>query len=229
MGRIDFIERVDIFSEFYDAFSLSRDAVQSALGGDLNGMANKAQFIYPKLRFVKLNMQRYIFASQFLRDTDYVIDVPCGTGYGTVILASNGNEVLGLDIDADAIEEASDMYRFPNIEFGVADMMNDVLPRADFITCLDGLEHVSPGEALIERFVESLNDQGILVISVPINELAITGGESNPFHMEDYTPEKLEKLLSKYFDSVTLFGHDMYGSISGVTEAFDGITAICMG
>lgn len=226
-NKINFIERVDLVQEFHDALVMAREATEFLVGSDTESFIETAQYIYPKLRFVWLNSLRYVFASRFLRDEDFVIDVPCGTGYGAAILASNGNSVLGIDIDKGSIDRARDMFRFPNMSFEVGDMTKMHIPQADFITCLDGLEHVADGEELIQRFVGVLSDKGILVITVPINEQWITGGEQNPYHMADYTPEKLDSLLSRYFTRVTYFGHDMYGSISDLSNAFDGIMAVC--
>jgi len=224
---IEFIERVDISKEFRDALDMSKEVVRAGLDGDIDKLAASAQFIFPKLRFVWLNIYRYVFASRFLRDNDFVIDVPCGTGYGTAVLASNGNEVLGIDIDEATVQKAADTYQYPNMWFKVGDMLEYKFPKADFITCLDGLEHVEDGERLITRFRESLTDSGILVVTVPINETVITGGEENPFHKHEYTVESLRDLLSTFFDRVTLFGHDIEGSISDVAYAFDGIMAVC--
>lgn len=227
MREIDFVERVDIFSEFADALYMSREALGFGISGDADGMAIAMSTVYPKLRFISLNVGRYRFAANFVKDGDFIIDVPCGTGYGTVLLASGGNNVLGLDINKKTIDSASDMYRFPNIEFRVADMMSDELPVADFITCLDGLEHVSPGRELIDRFHNALSDNGTLVVSVPINELKITGGVENPYHEEDYDYDSLNSLLGEYFSSVKIFGHDQYGIITSAKFAFDGLTAVC--
>lgn len=224
---IDFIERVDIVDEFRDALVFSRGALGAIVSGDSEALQDSAQFIYPKLRFIWLNAYRYVFASRFLRDDDFVIDVPCGTGYGTAILASNGNRVLGIDIDEPTIVRASDILRFPNVDFMVGDMTKCHLPEADFITCMDGLEHVEDGEGLIERFAAALSDTGILVVTVPINELVITGGQQNPFHHQNYDARSIGELLSRYFRRITLFGHDHYGSISGEELAFDGMTAVC--
>ena len=225
--ELNFIERVDPKSDIRDALVMSQDIMKLGLGKNYEGVLEAARFVFPKLRFAWLSEERYWFAARFLRDNDFVLDVPCGTGYGAAILASNGNKVLGMDIDAESITLAADKYRYPNVEFVVADMMQADLPAADFITCLDGLEHVSPGRQLIERFVASLSNNGILVVSVPINELRLTQGVQNPYHEENYDYEKLSALLERYFSKVSYFGHDVDGSISGIEYAFDGITAVC--
>ena len=224
---IDFQERITPMDEIRDALIMSRDLLKFGIEENNVKAMEMVQSVFPKLRLGWLSMERYNFASRFMRDGDFVLDVPCGTGYGASILASSGNKVYGMDIDESTIAMASDVYRYPNIEFFVGDMMRDDLPEVDFITCLDGLEHVSPGRELIERFVEVLSDTGVLVVSVPINELAITGGVANPYHEEDYDYEKLKGLLEEYFGTVNIYGHDLSGSISDASNAFDGITAVC--
>jgi protein-L-isoaspartate(D-aspartate) O-methyltransferase len=44
-----------------------------------------------------------------LRATDKVLDVACGTGYSTVVLAKIAKSVIGLEQDADLVRIASDM------------------------------------------------------------------------------------------------------------------------
>ncbi|HJW39596.1 MAG TPA: protein-L-isoaspartate O-methyltransferase [Rhizomicrobium sp.] len=44
-----------------------------------------------------------------LHATDRVLDVACGTGYSTVVLARIAKEVVGLEQDADLVRAASDM------------------------------------------------------------------------------------------------------------------------
>jgi len=44
-----------------------------------------------------------------LSETDRVLDVACGTGYSTVVLAQIAGQVVGLEQDADLVRVASDM------------------------------------------------------------------------------------------------------------------------
>lgn len=223
----DFIERVDLEEEFLDAMEIARQTSEYAAGNDIAALADEAVYIYPKLRFIFAALQRYKFASRFINQGDYVVDVPCGTGYGTSHLASAGNTVLGIDIDPATIELAADRYKYPNISFVVGDMLTCKLPEADVIVCLEGLEHVSPGERLIERFVGALSDNGRLIISVPINEDVFRPDADNPYHEEEYDVDKLSKLLEIYFGKVVYFGGDNVGSVSSIKNRFDGVIAVC--
>ena len=48
---------------------------------------------------------RYVTACRWLDPSDYVLDVACGTGYGSKIIARS-NRVMGIDSDKEAIAEA---------------------------------------------------------------------------------------------------------------------------
>lgn len=223
----DFIERVDPFLEFDDAMKISGDLVLYADANSVEDLMETAPMVYPKLWYLKENIGRYEFATRFLDGTEYVLDVPCGTGYGTAILASNGNSVLGIDIDSFTIESARDRYKFPNVEFVVGDMMEERLPEVDVIVCFEGIEHVTPGAKLIERFLGVLSDRGRLIISVPINEDLVRPDAKNPYHEEDYDFDSFRDLLETYFESVSYFGVDQSGAISDVGFAFSSIIAVC--
>lgn len=223
----DFVERFYPEVEYVDLVQLSRGLLGSSIEKDYDSLVEKAKYIYPKVRFIYVNYERYKFALKFIKQENFVIDVPCGSGYGTALLASRGCEVLGIDIDKLTIEKARAQYKYHNVYFLAGDMMEIPLPQADVITCFEGLEHITPGERLIERFCGALNDRGKLIVSIPINEHIVRPDKSNPYHKEDYDLEKLSKLLETYFGDVLYFGCDHMGSISNVNNAFDSIVAVC--
>ena len=53
-----------------------------------------------------------------------ILDVACGDGYGSALLAAAlpGATVVGIDHDTKAIGRAQDRYRQPNVEFRVGDV-----------------------------------------------------------------------------------------------------------
>lgn len=223
----DFKERFYPDIEFMDAYWLAREATESRMNGDDAEALEKTDFIFMKLRFVLENISKYRFALDNVDDGDLVLDVPCGDGYGSALLASSASKVYGVDIDRNTIETARGKYGYPNVEFVVGDMMQMDLPRADVIVCLDGLEHISPGDKLIQRFVYALNPGGRFIVSIPINEDLARPDAPNPYHLEDYTEASLRELLEKYFGVVDMFGVDVIGSISDVSNAFNCILAVC--
>lgn len=225
--RDGFIERVDILQQIIEALELARSINVEMIDGDEDAAMNNALYMYPKMRFIHLSISRYLFAANFIGADDLVIDVPCGTGYGAAILGSTGCNVLGIDIDEDSIRHARDMYKYPNVNFEIGDMMDYKFPEADVIVCLDGLEHVEDGEALIQRFIANLSEGGRLIVTVPINEDHIRPDAHNPFHLADYDEESFRELLERYFSKVMILGHDATGSMSDVSFVLDGLFALC--
>ena len=60
------------------------------------------------------HLNRYHFGAQFVKDKR-VLDVACGTGYGSAILAENAAFVEGIDISREAIDYAISNYSTHNI------------------------------------------------------------------------------------------------------------------
>jgi len=231
LGEIDFKERFVLEESFGAAVDCSRRSIELSIREDAEGCAYEASNAYVHLRYIKQNVGRYNFALSFIDDFSTVLDAPCGSGYGTAILASSGADVIGIDIDQGAIEEAADQFKFWNVDFFVVDMLEKLeLGYAfDAIVCFEGLEHVEDGSSLIENFVGVLKEGGRLIISAPINELLITKGEQNPYHKVNYDVQSFSELLKRYFSNVLLFGTDSSGEVSAVDYALDCVLAVCWG
>ena len=62
------------------------------------------------------HLKRYEFAKTYCKDKS-VLDIACGTGYGTYELAQVATKVLGVDIDQDAVKLAKDTYKNDNLSY----------------------------------------------------------------------------------------------------------------
>ncbi len=127
-----------------------------------------------------------------------VLDVPCGTGWGTSLLEGT-RRVCGVDCDETSISFAQS--RYPQIEFLVGRM--EKLPFEDSIfdtvLCLEGLEHVHRAEAklFVSEAWRVLAPGGRLVITTP---LRASKHSLNPYHLYEYTDLELRALLGTHFD-----------------------------
>jgi SAM-dependent methyltransferase len=89
----------------------------------------------------------------------------------------------------------------------------------DGIVCSHVLEHVPDDTILIKEMHRVLRPGGIAVILVPINEEDI----AVPTHVRKYTPEKIIKELSPYFEILESGSNDIlshYVSFFGVRKTF---------
>jgi 2-polyprenyl-3-methyl-5-hydroxy-6-metoxy-1,4-benzoquinol methylase len=91
---------------------------------------------------------RYEFASTLCRGRR-VLDLCCGSGYGSAILAAHAREVVGVDVDAAAVETATvtAARAAANVSFELADavtyLRRDIPARFDVVVCLAGLEYLA--------------------------------------------------------------------------------------
>ena len=63
-------------------------------------------------RTVTEHLHRYAFAALFTGDKA-ILDIACGEGYGSALLARRARRVVGVDIAAEAIQHAQRKYKCP--------------------------------------------------------------------------------------------------------------------
>jgi 2-polyprenyl-3-methyl-5-hydroxy-6-metoxy-1,4-benzoquinol methylase len=97
-----------------------------------------------------------------------IMDVGCGVGNMSIPLASQGNEVLGIDIDTPTILKARELNPFTNALFEVR-TIDDVSKSKyfDLILCCEIIEHLNDPDSFLASVVSHLKNSGILVISIP--------------------------------------------------------------
>jgi ubiquinone/menaquinone biosynthesis C-methylase UbiE len=113
------------------------------------------------------HMNRYLWANAFAKDR-HVLDVGCGTGYGSYLLA-NANSYLGVDLDAESIRWAKTHYSKQSSDFAAAPAT--ALPVADLsqdlVTCFEVLEHVADQSKVLAEIRRVLRPGGWLCLSTP--------------------------------------------------------------
>lgn len=152
------------------------------------------------------HIARYTLAVPFVRPGDTVLDVACGLGYGSAILAqsSQARRVIGVDSSAYAVEYAVANYAavMPACEFHLGDAAGlTMLANAsvDLIVCMETLEHVPAPEQFLAELNRVLRPAGRLIVSVPNQWVDETGHDPNPHHLSVYDWPKLRAQLSKHF------------------------------
>lgn len=142
---------------------------------------------------------RYKWANKFCKNK-YVLEVPCGMGWGTSLLKS-AKRIFGLDISEEAIREAITRYKNNKIDFIVGSMekLDFQDQQFDTVVCLEGIEHVDKqiGKSFITESHRVLKKDGLLLVSSPRHTTKEHSG--NPFHIYEYRLHELIELLSGYF------------------------------
>ena len=144
-------------------------------------------------------MARYEFAADFVSEGAKVLDLACGVGYGSYILATTTKcqRVLAIDISKEAIEYARQYYSSPKITYCQGDCLSIALEVAtfDIVVSFETIEHIQQPGLLLSRFFTVLKPGGKLILSTP-NELAMPFKRRKyPFHVRHYTPEEITGLV----------------------------------
>jgi 2-polyprenyl-3-methyl-5-hydroxy-6-metoxy-1,4-benzoquinol methylase len=164
------------------------------------------------------HLSRYYFAQPLMAGRS-VLDVGCGTGYGSSVLASSARSVLGLDISNEAITFAQEHYKKANVEFLVADCSRLSLKAQSIegIVCFEVIEHLVDQEAFLGELQRVLKEDGLLVISTP-NRVFYTEEckETNPFHTHEFDFLEFSSCLGNYFGKVEIcYQNHVYSVVIG--------------
>lgn len=143
---------------------------------------------------------RYRFAVDCLknirtgRGKPTVLDVGCGCGYGSDILADAGFKVIGIDIDEQTIAFAKEHYTENSAEFRCRSAMAGRLPKADAIVAFEVLEHVRDAKKLLQHMARSAS---VLIGSVPNEAVLPHDKANNPYHHRHFTAGEIGELLAQ--------------------------------
>ena len=150
----------------------------------------------------------YEFALQYTSDAR-VLDMGCGTGYGTHTLAHAARSAVGVDISSEAVAYATERYQAPNLGFRqIAPIERAPLPfdddSFDVVTSFQVIEHVDDVGAYLSEIGRVLAPAGVFVCATPDRRTRLFPGQRpwNLYHLREYTPDDLEAVLRRHFDGV---------------------------
>lgn len=129
-----------------------------------------------------------------------VLDLGCGTGYGTVLLAAPGRRVVGLDRVAPASRARGGEARFAR---GALERLPFASGCAEAVVSFQVIEHFDSPTRYVAELARTLAQDGVLLVSTP-NRLTSDG--ENPHHLHEYTADELAEALARFFAQVELRG-----------------------
>lgn len=153
------------------------------------------------------HIHRYFFARPFAAGKR-VLDVACGVGYGSAILAEEGRIVTGLDRDAAAVEAARQRYGRRNLAFvrGCVETLPFADGAFDLVVCFETIEHIEEQAGCLAEIRRVLSAGGVLLASTPRKAAPGRDASANPFHVKELDRGEFEDLLRARFAHVRLFG-----------------------
>ena len=156
----------------------------------------------------KEHMNRYQFASNLVTGKR-VVDIACGSGYGSAMMAKQAIQVTGIDISEEAIEYCQKNYQLPNLNYLVGNVAEIPLTDSsvDVVVSFETLEHVDEADQI--RFMAEIRrilvPGGLLIVSTPNKDVYDERGD-NEFHKHELSFDEFKTFLQKGFRNIKLCG-----------------------
>lgn len=145
------------------------------------------------------SIRRYQFAARWLRKYDMVLDVCCGSGYGTHIMSQAlPLGVFGVERDDNAVKFAKAHY--PHCDFQSEDVMKLPISGYDVFVMFECLDHLEKKDGL--ELLSRMAGARLIIASLPQDQKF----DSNPYHLAEWTADELADRLRQSFGTVLIFG-----------------------
>ncbi|MFT7559297.1 MAG: 2-polyprenyl-3-methyl-5-hydroxy-6-metoxy-1,4-benzoquinol methylase [Flavobacteriales bacterium] len=171
----------------------------------------------------------YVFATDYLKVSDIVLDLSCGWGSGTRLMADHCKHAIGVDVSDKLISAARDRHSLSNIEFVQSDGQSLILAddSVDVVVSIHTMEHVDDDELFLTEIKRVLRPNGRLLIEVPLRLRKPFIYNDNPFvpktdsfpgHVREYSVDGFETLVGRFFSIENILG-DNRGAYCDIDKA----------
>lgn len=158
---------------------------------------------------------RYLSITPFIKGKK-VLDVGCGEGYGTNLIAKYAARAVGVDIDEKVILKAQKKYKKRNLKFMTGRASNLQIEKNnafDIVVSFETIEHLTAKKQ--QEFLTSvkgvLRKNGQFIVSTPDKKnYSDVRNYQNPYHKKEFYKEEFIKFLKNYFKYVNIFGQKIY-------------------
>jgi len=192
------IEEIDSLKEENFCLKFEIDALAELL------IRNESERMVPNFSLEVIehdHLDRYNLVLEYSMNKD-VLEVACGTGYGSYIMATKGgaHSVFACDISEQAIRYASHRYRNDIIHFSIQDAERLILNKKfDLVISFETVEHLTNCNQFLKNIKDCLNTNGFFIVSTPIAEVDIVESPINPYHKQEWGFSYFQKMISEYF------------------------------
>ena len=149
----------------------------------------------------KEHVSRYAWIKDYVKNKT-VLDIACGTGFGSFKIATDGNaaSVIACDIDPKTVKYASCRNRHPLIDFGVQNAeLFSFEKKFDVVVSFETIEHLNQPEKFLTNVNSVLNSSGSFFVSTPISHIPLNTKPDNVYHTMEWGFEYFQTMIAKYF------------------------------
>lgn len=117
------------------------------------------------------------------------LDIGCGDGVVTNLIANNGFEATGIDFEESAINLAKlyatrGYYIWHNVD-------DSIEGEWQYMVCLNTIEHLRHPQRIREIFDKQITKAAIIITDMPQDK-------PSKYHVKEFTPEQLAKMFKGY-------------------------------
>ena len=177
---------------------------------------------------------RYKFCARLLTGCETVLEVGCGDGFGSGIVAQMVKELICTDINEELLEQnRKERNIFKNIVYEYFDFRERPYVKAvNAIYLIDTIEHIYPEEERIfmKNLASSLRDDGVCIIGTPNVEAdKYANNWSREGHVNLKNHKELLQLSHEYFKNVFFFGQNDEVIHTGFPPMTHFMWSLCIG
>jgi ubiquinone/menaquinone biosynthesis C-methylase UbiE len=170
------------------------------------------------------HLHRYYEAKKYLNLGDTVLDLACGSGYGSAILSEiKHSTIYGGDIEPEVIAQCKkDWANNLSLHFEVMDATKLRFDDHFFdkIISLETIEHLTGYRKMVAEFNRVTKPGGTVIISTPNIKISSPGGKIiNPYHTQEFTYDELKVILTAEFAEVIIYGQQYSRYVGGQKKA----------
>jgi len=155
------------------------------------------------------HLHRYAWCARIVAGKD-VLDIACGEGYGSAMLAAQAASVIGVDIDEGTVRHATAAYRdVKGLRFQRGDAAEIPLEdnSVDLVVSFETIEHHERHREMMSEIRRVLRPKGVVVISSPNRDVySSMSGQHNEFHVRELDFKEFDAALKEQFQTVSYFG-----------------------
>lgn len=165
---------------------------------------------YDDPKRLAFTLARYKFVSKMLAGSKRILEVGCGDGFGTRIVAQGAEHVMAVDFDQEFIDSAKSVMsdRYP-ITFAWHDMLaGPVAGQFDAMYSMDVIEHIEARDEhrFIQNMIAPLDIHGVCIVGSPsLESQAYASKFSKMGHVNCKEQPHLRALLATYFHNTFAF------------------------
>lgn len=151
----------------------------------------------------KSHLGRYMWACNHIKTDDKVMDLCCGTGYGSYLMSilTKASSIVAIDkIDEFPFRHLADASVVTMLSINLESYydIKDYITPKDVVTAFECIEHIDKPNMILDVAAMALKPGGRLLLSTPNQDVIPFTRERFPYHVQHFTMPQMATMLIKH-------------------------------